>query len=124
MRENQLLHPHGELTGNEVMMDYLDDNLRRLKRDLTDIDPNCLHWQPDDAANSIAVTLWHMGRILDVFLTNIPWDSHQIKSVGSQVVGPKKQDTIRAVSVEMAGDPLTITHWKKLLPCLNSAWNC
>jgi hypothetical protein len=69
MDPEQLLYPHGELTGVEVMIDYLDDNLRRLKRDLSDIDEECLHWQVDPSANSIAVILWHMGRLLDVFFT-------------------------------------------------------
>jgi len=38
MQLNQLLHPHDELSGTEVMIDYLDDNLRRVKRYLKDID--------------------------------------------------------------------------------------
>jgi hypothetical protein len=62
-----LLHPHGDLKGNEVLIDILDDNQRRLMRDLNDITPECLYWQVDEDANSIAVILWHMGRILDVF---------------------------------------------------------
>jgi hypothetical protein len=69
MDPEQLLHPHGELTGVEVMIDYLDDNLRRLKRDLSDISEEGLHWQVDPSANSIGVILWHMGRLLDVFFT-------------------------------------------------------
>ena len=67
MGENNLLFPHGVLTGTEVMIDCLDDNLRRLKRQMEKIDNHCLYWQPDAEANSIAVILWHMGRILDVF---------------------------------------------------------
>lgn len=69
MSEKQLLHPHGELTGNEVMVDYLDDNLRRLRRTLSAFTHDGLHWQADAEANSIAVVLWHMGRLLDVFYT-------------------------------------------------------
>ena len=71
MNKVQLIHPHGELTGVEVMIDYLDDNLRRLKRDIGGINDTCLHWQIDVSANSIAVTLWHMGRFLDVFFTQL-----------------------------------------------------
>jgi hypothetical protein len=69
MASNHLLHPHGELSGNQVMIDYLDDNLRRLRRTLSGITDGCLHWQADAEANSIAVILWHTGRLLDVFLT-------------------------------------------------------
>jgi hypothetical protein len=67
----QLIYPHGELSGIEVMIDTLDDNLRRLKRVLADVQEECLHWQVDPAANSIAVILWHMGRFLDVFYTQL-----------------------------------------------------
>ncbi len=66
-----LLHPHGELTGPEVMIDYLDDNLRRLKRTVTGITDGGLHWLADAEANSIATNLWHMARILDVFFTQL-----------------------------------------------------
>ena len=71
MNTNNLLHPHGELTGNQVMVDYLDDNLRRLRRMLAGITDDCLHWQADPESNSIATNLWHMGRILDVFFTQL-----------------------------------------------------
>jgi hypothetical protein len=65
------LHPHDELTGTEVMIDYLDDNLRRLKRQLANINDDCLYWLIDPESNSIATILWHMGRILDVFFTQL-----------------------------------------------------
>ena len=53
------------------MIDYLDDNLRRLKRHLENINGDCLYWQVDAESNSIATILWHMGRILDVFFTQL-----------------------------------------------------
>ena len=34
MIQDRLLLSHGALNGNEVMLDYLDDNHRRLKREL------------------------------------------------------------------------------------------
>ena len=71
MNETHLLHPHGEMSGTEVMIDYLDDNLRRLKRTVDGSSDACLHWQSDPEANSIATNLWHMGRILDVFFTQL-----------------------------------------------------
>lgn len=71
MSSNNLIHPHGELTGNEVMVDYLDDNLRRLKRYLELINDEALYWLIDPESISIATILWHMGRILDVFFTQL-----------------------------------------------------
>lgn len=69
MDASTILFPHAVLSGNEVMIDYLDDNLRRLERATVGITAACLHWKPDPGGNSIAVTVWHMGRLLDVFLT-------------------------------------------------------
>lgn len=64
-----LLFPHGVLSGADVLIDLLDDNQRRLQRVIGDVNDRCLHWKPDPGANTIALTLWHMGRLLDVFLT-------------------------------------------------------
>ncbi len=56
-------------TVQEVLIDLLEDNRRRLQRHLDRIGDDCLHWMPTPETNSIAVTIWHMGRLLDVFLT-------------------------------------------------------
>jgi hypothetical protein len=69
MRQSEVLFKHGVLSGNQVMVDYLDDNLRRLRRVVDQVDEARLHWIPDPGANSIAVTIWHMGRLMDVFFT-------------------------------------------------------
>ena len=57
MTQAQLLHPHGELTATDVMIDYLDDNLRRLKRTLANLTDDGLHWKIDMDSNSIATNL-------------------------------------------------------------------
>jgi hypothetical protein len=54
---------------NDVLIDLLDDNRRRLGRLFGRIDDDCLHWSPDPETNSIALTVWHMGRIYDLFVT-------------------------------------------------------
>ena len=56
---------------NDVLIDLLDDNRRRLARTLDHLDPTALHWRPDPWTNSIALTVWHMGRLMDVFLTQM-----------------------------------------------------
>jgi hypothetical protein len=71
MKGKGLLFPHGEFNANEIMIDYLDDNQRRLMRVMAKMGEECLHWTPDPGANSIAVTIWHMGRLMDVFLTQL-----------------------------------------------------
>ena len=69
MKESRLLFAHDALNANEVMIDYLDDTRRRLKRNMSEVDLEGLHWTPDPGANGIAVTMWHMGRLFDLFLT-------------------------------------------------------
>ncbi|MBN2548275.1 MAG: DinB family protein, partial [Anaerolineales bacterium] len=60
------------MNANEVLIDLLDDNQRRLKRMLKPqpgpFPEACLGYQPDPGANNITVTLWHMGRLFDLFL--------------------------------------------------------
>jgi hypothetical protein len=57
------------MNANDVLMDLLEDNRRRLHRLFSIISDECLYWQPEAEANNIAVTVWHMARILDVYLT-------------------------------------------------------
>ncbi|MCJ7695210.1 MAG: DinB family protein [Anaerolineaceae bacterium] len=57
------------MNANDVLIDILEDNRRRLHRSLNTMSDACMIWQPDPEANNIAITIWHMARILDVFLT-------------------------------------------------------
>ena len=57
------------MNANEVLIDLLEDNRRRVKRLLGATSDECLYWKPEAGANSIAITLWHMARMFDVFLT-------------------------------------------------------
>jgi hypothetical protein len=57
------------MNANDVLIDLLEDTRRRLHRVVNQLDPASLYWSPDGEANSIAVTIWHMGRLFDVFLT-------------------------------------------------------
>jgi hypothetical protein len=57
------------MNANDVLIDLLEDNRRRLHRLFSMIDSECLFWKPEAEVNNIAVTVWHMARILDVYLT-------------------------------------------------------
>ena len=57
------------MNANDVLIDLLEDNRRRLQRAFEAMSDECITWRPEAEANSIAVTVWHMARILDVFLT-------------------------------------------------------
>ena len=57
------------MNAHDVLIDLLEDNRRRLHRTLDGMSDNCLRRKLHPEANSIAVTVWHMGRLFDVFLT-------------------------------------------------------
>lgn len=57
------------MNANDILIDLLEDNKRRLHRLFAEMDDACLYWKPHPEANSIAITVWHMARIFDVFLT-------------------------------------------------------
>ncbi len=57
------------MNANDVLIDLLEDNRRRLQRGLDKMSDDCVQWNPEPNANNIAITIWHMARILDVFLT-------------------------------------------------------
>ena len=55
------------MNANDVLIDLLEDNRRRLHRLFSAISDECVYWKPDKESNNIEVTVWHMARILDVF---------------------------------------------------------
>ena len=57
------------MNANDVLIDILEDNRRRLHRGLSKMSDECVLWKPEADANNIAITIWHMARIFDVFLT-------------------------------------------------------
>ena len=57
------------MNANDVLIDLLEDNRRRLRRVFDAINDECIYWKPDPHSNNIAITVWHMARIFDVFLT-------------------------------------------------------
>jgi hypothetical protein len=57
------------MNANDVLIDLLEDNKRRLHRVFGAISDECVIWKPEADANNIAITVWHMARIFDVFLT-------------------------------------------------------
>jgi len=57
------------MNANNVLIDLLEDNRRRLHRLFVGLRDDCIIWRPEAGANNIAITVWHMARIFDVFLT-------------------------------------------------------
>lgn len=57
------------MNANQVLIDLLEDNRRRLRRALDGMSDEAVFWRPEAEANNIAITIWHMARMFDVFLT-------------------------------------------------------
>lgn len=57
------------MKANDVLIDLLEDNRRRLHRLCDGLSEDCLVWKPEAGANNILITVWHMARMFDVFLT-------------------------------------------------------
>lgn len=57
------------MNANDVLIDLLEDNRRRLKRTFGQMNDTCINWKPDPESNNIVITVWHMARMFDVFLT-------------------------------------------------------
>ena len=57
------------MTPQDVLLQLLDENDYYVRDLLEKCPPACLQWQPDPAANSIGVLIWHVARASDVFLT-------------------------------------------------------
>jgi hypothetical protein len=59
------------MTGREVLLDLLLTLIDHVRSVITGMSPAALQWQPDPEANSIGVTLWHIGRSLDLLRARI-----------------------------------------------------
>jgi len=71
------------MNANDVLIDLLEDNRRRLHRVIGEMSDDLLHWTPDPGANSIAVTRYqciqmalldnvrHLG---EIFSLRAMWD--------------------------------------------------
>ena len=57
------------MNGNEILLDIINENEKTVQYLVKEIPIDCWYWKPDSGANTIAITLWHSTRALDVFLT-------------------------------------------------------
>jgi len=50
----------------ELLAEWIDDLSRDVRETIKDLPPDAIDWQPDAAANSIGVTIFHFSRWLDL----------------------------------------------------------
>jgi hypothetical protein len=53
------------MNDKEIIIDLTDTLMFQLHRVLDDLPSEAMTWQPDPEANNIAVTVWHIARIID-----------------------------------------------------------
>lgn len=53
------------MNDKEIIIDLTDTLMFQLHRVLDDLPQEAMTWQPDPEANNIAVTVWHIARIID-----------------------------------------------------------
>jgi hypothetical protein len=56
---------------SEFLIDWLDTVTEQISRELDGLSAEQLAWQPDERANSIAVTAWHCARWFDLTATQV-----------------------------------------------------
>jgi hypothetical protein len=55
------------MTDKEVLLDLFQNLANALRWTIKDLSLDALRWQPDEEANNIAVTVWHISRAFDLF---------------------------------------------------------
>ena len=55
------------MTNKELLLDLYQTLADALRRAIQDLPLDILRWQPDEEANNIAVTVWHISRAFDLF---------------------------------------------------------
>ena len=54
----------------DMMLDLLEAQYNGMNRDVAELEATAVAWQPDPQANSIGLTIWHLGRVADFVLTH------------------------------------------------------
>lgn len=54
------------MTDKELLLDLFQTLADTLRRTIQDLPLDMLRWQPDEEANNIAVTVWHISRAFDL----------------------------------------------------------
>jgi hypothetical protein len=58
------------MQGKEVLRDLLETQQKAVNNELGALSADALNWRPDAAANSIGITIWHLGRVADFVLSH------------------------------------------------------
>ncbi len=58
------------MQGKEILHDLLETQHKAINSEFGELNKEALNWRPDAEANSIGITLWHLGRVADYVLTH------------------------------------------------------
>jgi hypothetical protein len=54
----------------QILLDLLETQQKAINSEFSDLSDEALNWRPDAEANSIGITLWHLGRVADFALSH------------------------------------------------------
>jgi hypothetical protein len=58
------------MQGKEILHDLLETQYKGINSEFGELSAEALAWRPDAEANSIGVTIWHLGRVADFVLSH------------------------------------------------------
>lgn len=58
------------MQGKEIVRDLLETQHKAINSEFGELSAAALNWQPDEEANSIGITIWHLARVADFVLTH------------------------------------------------------
>jgi len=78
------------MSTKDVLFELFCENTQWVHWLLEELTNEGLHWQPDTQANSIAVNVWHVSRVLDVFLAQHIFNKAYLEEIWYQDGWDKK----------------------------------
>jgi hypothetical protein len=54
----------------QILLDLLETQQKAINSEFSELGDEALNWRPDAEANSIGITLWHLGRVADFVLSH------------------------------------------------------
>ncbi|MFO7540463.1 MAG: DinB family protein [Chloroflexota bacterium] len=58
------------MQGIQILLDLLESQQKAINSEFSELSDEALNWRPDAQANSIGITLWHLGRVADFVLSH------------------------------------------------------
>jgi hypothetical protein len=58
------------MQAKDILIDLFEDQYKTINGEFSELSAEAFDWRPDAEANSIGITLWHLGRVADFALSH------------------------------------------------------